>query len=204
MAYPTVSAPYGFVPVNLLGGQSYAGALRQYPIATAEGTAIYFGDIVLLNAAGGVSKHSATDACTLAVGVFQGCTYTQAATGQKIFTNVLPALTAASDIMAYVADDPDQAFKVAVCAAGGVTISYLAQTDRGQNLCLAGTPAEAVGSTVNGVSRAAVSSVAHTTTTFPFKLVEFVHETKSSATNYAEVIVQWNQNVHYARSSAVV
>ena len=201
MAYPTVSAPYGFVPVNLLGGQSYAGALRQYPIATAEGTAIYFGDIVLLNAAGGVSKHTATDACTLAVGVFQGCTYTQAATGQKIFTNVLPALTAASDIMAYVADDPDQAFKVAVCAAGGVTISYLAQTDRGQNLCLAAVVA---GSTVNGVSRSAVSATSHTTTTVPFKLVEFVSETMSSATNYAEVIVQWNQNVHYARSSAVV
>ena len=201
MAYPTVSAPYGFVPVNILGGQPYAGALRQYPIATAEGTAIYFGDVVCMNAAGGVTKHAATDSATLAVGIFQGCSYTQAATGQKIFTNVLAALTAATDIVAYVADDPDLVFKTAVCAATGTTVSGLTQSDRGQNLCLAAVTA---GSTVNGVSRSAVSATSHTTTTFPFKIVGFVEETKNASGSYTEVLVQWNQNVHYARSSAVV
>lgn len=35
MAYPTVDKPYGFRPVNLLGGQVYAGSTRQIPIESA-------------------------------------------------------------------------------------------------------------------------------------------------------------------------
>jgi hypothetical protein len=36
MAYPTVSAPYGYKPVNLIGGQVYAGSttpLTQFTLA---------------------------------------------------------------------------------------------------------------------------------------------------------------------------
>ena len=35
MAYPTVSKPYGFRPVNLIGGQVFAGATRKMRIASA-------------------------------------------------------------------------------------------------------------------------------------------------------------------------
>ena len=34
MAYPTVSAPYGLKPINLIGGQVFAGATRQRRIAS--------------------------------------------------------------------------------------------------------------------------------------------------------------------------
>ena len=34
MAYPTVDAPYGLKPVNLIGGLPFAGATRQLPIAS--------------------------------------------------------------------------------------------------------------------------------------------------------------------------
>ena len=34
MAYPTVSAPYGLVPVNRADFMPYAGATRQLPIAS--------------------------------------------------------------------------------------------------------------------------------------------------------------------------
>ena len=43
MAYPTVDAPYGLKPVNLVGGLPFAGATRQIPIGNAYGTAIYNG-----------------------------------------------------------------------------------------------------------------------------------------------------------------
>ena len=35
MAYPTVSAPYGFQPINRVDGMPYAGATRQYQIDDA-------------------------------------------------------------------------------------------------------------------------------------------------------------------------
>ncbi len=36
MAYPTVDAPYGLKPVNLIGGQVFAGATRQMQIASGR------------------------------------------------------------------------------------------------------------------------------------------------------------------------
>ena len=44
MAYPTVSAPYGFVPLNRFDGIAYAGATQLYPVTAA--TAVYNGDVV--------------------------------------------------------------------------------------------------------------------------------------------------------------
>ena len=34
MAYPTVSGPYGLEPINLVGGQVFAGQTRLFPIAS--------------------------------------------------------------------------------------------------------------------------------------------------------------------------
>ena len=48
MAYPTVSAPYGLKPINLIGGQVFAGSTRLLPIASAYGTNVFFGDVVKL------------------------------------------------------------------------------------------------------------------------------------------------------------
>ena len=43
MAYPTVDAPYGLKPVNLVGGTPFAGATRMIPIASGYGTGIFCG-----------------------------------------------------------------------------------------------------------------------------------------------------------------
>ena len=58
MAYPTVSAPYGFRPINRQDGLPYAGATTQYPIASVS-TAIYNGDLVYISA-GKVTKSGVT------------------------------------------------------------------------------------------------------------------------------------------------
>ena len=53
--YPTVAAPYGLKPINLIGGQVFAGATRQLPIATSSvnyNTAIFNGDVVQLASSG--------------------------------------------------------------------------------------------------------------------------------------------------------
>ena len=56
MAYPTVSAPYGLKPINLIGGQVFAGSTRLIPIASGSGTSIFYGDVIHLNTGGTLSK----------------------------------------------------------------------------------------------------------------------------------------------------
>jgi hypothetical protein len=136
MAYPIVSAPYGLKPVNLIGGQVFAGATRQLPIQYNYGTSIFYGDFVAL-ARGLVTRQAVTTAGGAAgmVGIFLGCTYTDPVTKQKRFSQYYPASTLAGDIQAYVTDDPDTVFKAAIVTAnGGTTIGSAALALIGQNL----------------------------------------------------------------------
>ena len=102
MAYPTVSAPYGFKPVNLIGGQVFSGATRNLPIAYGYNTNLFYGDFVAL-VRGNLERISVTSgtAGTL-VGIFLGCSYTNPTTKQKQFSQYWPASTAAGDAVAYV------------------------------------------------------------------------------------------------------
>ena len=89
MAYPTVSAPYGLKPINLIGGQVFAGATRQLVIAntsgTGYGTSIFYGDVVKLVSGGTIQKDTGETTAT-PVGVFLGCQYISAVTGQLTFS----------------------------------------------------------------------------------------------------------------------
>jgi len=105
MAYPTVSGPYGLIPINLIGGQVFASATRQIPIGSGSATSIFFGDVVKLNSSGTLDKDVGTSAAT-PVGVFLGCSFTDPTFG-KTFRQYYPASTVAADIVAYVQDDPD-------------------------------------------------------------------------------------------------
>lgn len=48
MAYPTIDAPYGLKPVNLIGGQVFAGSTRMYPIQYGYAANIFNGDFVVV------------------------------------------------------------------------------------------------------------------------------------------------------------
>jgi len=191
MAYPSVSAPYGLIPINLIGGQVFAGATRQIPIASASTTAVFFGDVVKLNSDGTLSKDTGTDAAT-PVGVFLGCTYTDATYG-KTFRQSYPGAVTASDIFAYVADDPDQLYKVAVVSSG-TTIGYVNRTSVGNNAVLV----QNSGNTTNGNSRVAIDDTTNTTSTWPVRVIDVVPETATAGNpgSYTEVIVKWNQGMH--------
>jgi len=190
MAYPTVSGPYGLIPINLIGGQVFASSTRQIPIALNSSTAIYFGDVVKLNSSGTLDRETLT-ATSTPVGVFLGCTYTDPVYG-KTFRQYYPGTTNISDIVAYVQDDPDCLFKVAVCAAGTSTISAVTRANVGENSALILT----AGSTVTGDSKMAISATLATTSTLPIRIVDVIAETQSSAGSYTEVVVKWNQGLH--------
>jgi hypothetical protein len=188
MAYPSVSAPYGLVPINLIGGQVFAGATRQIPIASNSATAIFYGDVVKLADTGLLVKDAGTDTAT-PVGVLLGVSYTDATYG-KTFRQFYPGAVNASDIVAYVADDPDQLFKVAVVSAT-TTIGYVNRTAVGNNAVLV----QNTGSTITGNSKVAIDDNTATTNTFPIRIIDVVPETAlaGSPGSYTEVIVKWNE-----------
>jgi hypothetical protein len=189
MAYPTVSAPYGLRPINLIGGQVFAGSTRLMAIASGEGTSIYYGDVVKLS--GGYITRDPADSTMTPVGVFLGCTYTNPSTNQKINAQYFPGGTAASDIQAYVSDDPDTLFKVAVVSSG-TTISGVTQVAVGLNAALV----DNTGSTVTGDSKVAISATTATTNTLPVRIIAVVPETANANGSYTEVIVKWNFGMH--------
>jgi hypothetical protein len=133
MTYPTVSGPYGLIPINLIGGQVFASATRSIPITSNSATSIFFGDVVKLNSSGTLDKDVGTSAAT-PVGVFLGCSYTDPTFG-KTFRQFYAANTVASDIVAFVQDDPDALYKVAVVSAT-TTIGTVTRANVGENAVL--------------------------------------------------------------------
>ena len=151
MSYPAIDKSYGYKPVNLIGGQTFAGSTRQYPIQYAYNVNLFYGDPVTLSAGYTVTQALAvnTTAANTIIGVFLGCSYTNPATKQKIFSQYWPASTAAGDAVAYVADDPNTVFRAAVTtAAGATTIGSCPSLLVGQNL--ASTTVTTSGSTATG------------------------------------------------------
>ena len=124
----STAAAFGLKPVNLIGGQPYAGSTRQIKIASGYGTNIFNGDVVKLVTAGTVEKDTGTTSLT-PIGVFVGCTFTDPNSEQLTFKSNWPASTVASDAFAYVVDDPDVLFHIQ--ADGSV-----AQTALGANFAV--------------------------------------------------------------------
>ena len=178
MAYPVVSAPYGLLPQNLIGGQVFAGSTRMYNIQYGYATDIFYGDFVVL-ARGFATRATVSTGDTLnqTVGIFLGCTFTNPVTKQKQFSQYWPASTAAGDCQAYVLDDPDAVFKAVVCSSG-TTVASGAMAMIGTNL----SAIDNTGSTNTGNSKNAVLAPTNTpvTTTLPLRMVGLVTDTAVS------------------------
>ena len=173
MAYPTIDAPYGFKPVNLIGGQVFAGSTRNIPIAYNYGTAIYYGDFV--NITSGFCAVVANTIATPTVGVFLGCYYTNPSTKQRLFSQYYPGNVTAGDITAIVGDDPDAVFRVAVTASAASAVSASASAlNVGINMA-GGTVA---GSASTGNSGGAVVALA--TMAGNFRVMNLVPDTQIS------------------------
>ena len=102
----TSATPYGARPINTTSASgSFTGKVQHIKIASAYGTAIFYGDFVKLVTAGTIEKDTGTTACT-PIGIFLGCKYTDPSTNQMTFNQTWPASTAASDAAGYVLTDP--------------------------------------------------------------------------------------------------
>lgn len=184
MAYPTVSAPYGFKPVNLIGGQVYSGSTRSVPIAYGYAANIFNGDLVTIGSAAGNAGYTTVTLTSTAlttkgtIGVFLGCSFTDPVTKQKRFSQYWPTGTLSGDAVAVIADNPDIVIKVAaVTAAGTATIASIPSAMVGLNAAM-NAP---VGSTSTGNSGAGIVA-ANTTLAVgsggAFRVLNLVPETQ--------------------------
>jgi hypothetical protein len=199
MAYPTISGPYGLRPVNLIGGQVFAGATRQRRIVNSSASSIGFGDPVKFDSNGCIVVCTETTAAptTGFAGVFMGCTFVSSVTGQPTFSQAWISGTAVASntyIVAYVCEDPDQLFQV--CGVSGTTVvsttSGFQYTDIGLNVTM-------VANTLNTTtkdSRYAVDIAGQAVTaTYPLRIVDVVPDTAftySGTVYYPEIIVKFN------------
>jgi hypothetical protein len=189
----TTAAPYGLRPINLIGGQVFAGSTRQIPITSGYATNIFFGDIVAIDATNGTIVKVTTVGSAASqfpaglVGVFLGCTYTDPTLKYKLDSQYWPASTSASDAMAYVCDDPDTLFQIQADGA-------VAQTSLGANFPVIQT----AGSTTVGNSKIALNSAGGaTTSTIGLRLVDFVDGPFSTVGDaYTDCIVKFNFGQH--------
>ena len=205
MAYPTVSKPYGLKPINLIGGQVFAGATRQLAITTSGvnyNTAIFYGDVVQLSSNGTViisTLDTETSPVAGVVGVFLGCSFTNPVTKQKTFSQYWPGYASGvTDAVAYVCDDPDALFKVVsvgdTANVSGLVVAPVQQTALGTNAVLVLNS----GSTTTGDSAIGIYS-AGTTTSLPMRIVDLVPDTAyidSGNLVFPEVIVKFNFGYH--------
>ena len=193
MAYPTVSAPYGLKPVNLIGGQVFAGATRLMQIASGYATNIFYGDLVKRISDGTIEKDTGTTTAT-PCGIFLGVSFTNSSTGQiqqQQFYPASQAIKSGTQIFAVVADDPDTLFQVAVVSSG-TTISGVGITAIGNNATLV----QNAGSTTSGNSAVAILDSTATSGSLPIRVIDVVRDTATAADNFPEVIVKINATMH--------
>jgi len=105
------ASPFGFILRKHPTGQSRANA---YKIASTYGTAIGYGDPVLLNTDGTLNIATAGNDL---IGIFAGVEYKDS-TGKPTYSKNWVASTTATEITAYVYDDPDNVFEVQVGSGG--------------------------------------------------------------------------------------
>jgi len=191
----STAAPYGFKPVNLVGGQPYAGSTRQIKIASGYASNLFNGQIVSIVAAGTVelvttNGDNSTPFPAGTIGVFVGCSYTDPNTKQKLFAQYWPTGTVASDAVAYVVDDPDVLLQVQADGS-------MAQATLGSNAHLAAVQSSSTGSTTTGNSNTALDATVNTTSGFAFRVVDFVDAPGSEVGDaYTDVLVKFNPDAH--------
>jgi hypothetical protein len=168
MAYPTIDAPYGLKPINLIGGQVFAGSTREVPIQYGDATSIFYGDFVKLVRGNATRAGVTTSGTGLGlVGIFLGCSFTNPLTKQKQFAQYWPGGTLAGDAVAIIADDPDTVFKAAV-VSGTTVMASGNYAMIGQNYSMV----DGTGSTNTGNSaNALLYSATLTTAAFPVRVV---------------------------------
>ena len=182
------NAKFGLRPIGRLGSSYNSTGTTEYDLLTGTTGSIYTGDPVKMVSTGGIAVAAAGD---VLLGVFQGCRYTNAS-GEVIYSPYWTTLTASSDAVAFVVDDPDATFEVQSAATGSVTV-----TDLGLNADIV----YSAGSTVNGRSNVDLSGTMATGTA-QCRIIGFSNDPESNAlgtgslSTHVNMIVKINEHFY--------
>tara|TARA_B100002019_G_C21185067_1_gene555762 strand:- start:2 stop:580 length:579 start_codon:yes stop_codon:yes gene_type:complete len=180
---------FGLRPYRKLDGTPLAGAQNRYTIKANYDQNIFQGDLVIPVSTGNIERH-VFNTSEAVVGVFNGCFYTDPTTQKPTYKNFYPASTNASDIVAFVVDDPDAVFLMNADAA-------FTRADLFKNYSLDSNN----GSTTTGISQAMLDvSVSGTATTFAVQAIDISQDPENSDTSTSNANVLVRINNHFYRS----
>ena len=180
---------FGLRPYRKLDGTPLVGAQNRYTIASNYATAIYQGDMVEPLASGNIQKHGANTSDAV-VGVFNGCFYTDPTTQKPTYSNFYPGSIVASDITAFIVDDPDAVFLMDADAT-------FARADLFKNYSVTNT----TGVTQTGMSKQQLDvSVSGTASTFAVQAIDISQDPENSDTSSANANILVRINNHFYRS----
>ena len=184
---------FGLRPYRKLDGTPLVGAQNRYSIASNHTTAIFQGDLVIPLTAGTIDRHTANNS-TAVLGVFNGCFYTDPTTQKPTFRNSYPGAIVASDITAFVVDDPDAVFLMDADAT-------FAQADLFQNYSVT----TGGGNTTTGISEVQLDvSVSGTNASFIIQAIDISQDPDNSDTGSANANILVRINKHFYRSGTGV
>ena len=195
---------YGLRPIGLVGSGVNSTGVTQYEIASDNTNAIYQYSIVVPLAAGVIDQAGDTaGGTTQALGVLMGVEYVDSVQKKPVWINYWPGSGSVSvdtnhPVKAFVADNPNQLFKVASDATLTDRATALATVFANASL---GTSAR-TGSTSTGSSNSAlsVSSVA-TTATLPLRIVGIMDDEANSDYTAAGIPLIVRLNAHFNAGS---
>ena len=196
---------YGLRPIGLNGAGSNTTGVTQYEIASNNTNAIYQYGIVIPTSGGTIDRAADTaGGTTPALGVLMGVEYQDSVQKKPVWLNYWPGSGSVSvdtnyPVKAFVADNPNQLFKVASDASLTNRATALATIFANASL---GTSAQG-GSTNTGSSTAAlsVSSVA-TTATLPLRIVGIMDDVANSDYTAAGIPLIVRLNAHFNSPNA--
>jgi len=185
-------APFGFIPVRMLGGAYFSGGQDEYDIATTYSSNIFSGDVVELHTDGTITIGAAGQ--TNLIGIFNGCFYTDS-TGKPTYSRYWPASTTSSDAKAFVITDPNVVFEAQEDNTEiGSTATHPAQV--GSNADFVSTHA---GTTAAGRSKQELDSSTITNAAANLRIIGKSTDPDNSDATTANCnwYVRFNEHLHY-------
>ncbi len=191
---------YGLRPIGLVGSGANSTGVTQYEIASNNTNVIYQYELCVPTSAGTIDQAGDTaGGTTPALGVLMGVEYVDSVSKKPIWINYWPGSGSVSvdtnhPVKAFVADNPNQLFKVASDAS--LTNRATALTAVFANASL-GTSARSGSSDVgNSTSALGVSTIA-TTATLPLRIVGIQDDAGNTDFTAAGIPLIVRINAHY-------